>query len=116
MSSNSFGGLNISFEQPSPGVIAVTVAGELDMAGRDAFGDALAKARAQASKKLVIDMRGLTFMDSTGLRLLLDTWSESSMNDRELEIVVSKDGLVRRVLEISGCDGILPVVEEPDEL
>ena len=116
MSRSGFGGLDISSEQPSPGVITVTVAGELDMASRDAFADALAKAISEASKKLVVDLRDLSFMDSSGLRLLLDTWTEFSVNDRALEILVAKEGLVRRVLEISGCDGILPIHEQPDAL
>jgi anti-sigma B factor antagonist len=113
MSRDGSGALDISFEQPSPGVVSIAVAGELDMANKDAFSDALATAQADGHAKLVIDLRKLSFMDSSGLRLLLDAWNESSMNDRELEIVVAKDGLVRRVLEISGCDAMLPVVDEP---
>lgn len=115
MDRNGFGGLDISLEQPSPGVVSITVAGELDISNRDRLSDVLGNARDGAAK-LIVDLRGLSFMDSSGLRLLLDTWNECSMNDRVLQIVVSKEGLVRRVLEISGCDRILPVSEQPDVL
>ena len=60
----------------------------------------------------MLDLTGLTFMDSSGLRILLDTWNESQLTDRRLTLVVSRDGLVRRVLEISGCDGVLPIVDQ----
>jgi anti-anti-sigma factor len=116
MSRDGFGGLSISVERPFAGVVAVNVSGELDMSNRDDLRDALESARADASEKLVIDLRGLSFMDSSGLRLLLDTWNESTVSDRAMQIIVPKEGLVRRVLEISGCDVILPVVDQPDGL
>jgi anti-anti-sigma factor len=109
------GGLQISVEQPSDGVVVVAPSGELDMSNAEVLEEAIKQARQDAAQKLIIDLRELSFMDSSGLRLLLDTWNESKLSDRRLSIVVSKSGLVRRVLEISGCDTILPVVDDLDE-
>jgi len=106
------GGLHISVEQPSPGLIVVSPAGELDLSNSDAFEEAISDARAKGATALVLDLTGLTFMDSSGLRLLLDSWNESQLADRRLMLVVPKDGLVRRVLEISGTDAILPIVDQ----
>jgi len=105
-------GLRISFEQPSPGLIVVSPAGELDLSNGEAFEEAIAGARAKGATALVLDLTGLTFMDSSGLRILLDAWNESQLADRRLTLVVPKDGLVRRVLEISGCDGVVPIVDQ----
>jgi anti-anti-sigma factor len=109
------GGLEISVDQPSEGVIVVAPTGELDMSNGDVLEQAIQEARRNGVGNLIIDLRGLSFMDSSGLRLLLDAWNESKLADRRLSIVVAKTGLVRRVLEVSGCDVVLPVVGDLDE-
>ena len=106
------GGLQISVEQPSEGVVIIAPSGELDMSNSEVLEEAIDKARQDGAKNLIVDLRALSFMDSSGLRLLLNTWNESKLSDRRLSIVVSTSGLVRRVLEISGCDSILPVVDD----
>jgi anti-sigma B factor antagonist len=109
------GGLEISVDQPSEGVVVVAPSGELDMSNGDLLGEAIERARQDGAANLIIDLRALSFMDSSGLRLLLDAWNESKLSDRRLSIVVAKTGLVRRVLEVSGCDTILPIVADPAE-
>lgn len=109
------GGLEISVEQPSDGVVVVAPSGELDMSNAEVLEEAIEQARRTATTNLILDLRGLSFMDSSGLRLLLDTWNKSQLADRRMSVCVAKTGLVRRVLEISGCDTILPVVADLDE-
>jgi len=106
------GGLGISVEQPSDGVIVVAPSGELDMSNGEVLEDAIDQARRDGATTLIVDLRELSFMDSSGLRLLLDAWNESKLSDRRLSIVVPRTGLVRRVLEVSGCITILPVVDD----
>lgn len=108
-------GLHIAVEQPSAGLIVVSPAGELDLSNGESFEEAISDARAKEPATLVLDLTGLTFMDSSGLRILLDTWNEAKLAERGLTLVVPKEGLVRRILEISGCDGILPIVDRLDE-
>jgi anti-sigma B factor antagonist len=105
-------GLRIAVEQPSADVMVVSPAGELDLSNAETFSDAIAGACAERPKSLVLDLTGLTFMDSSGLRILLDTWNEAELSGLRLTLVVPKDGLVRRVLEISGCTGVLPIVDQ----
>ena len=109
------GGLEISVDQPSEGVVVVAPSGELDMSNGDILGEAIEQARQDGAANLIIDLRALSFMDSSGLRILLDAWNESKLADRRLSIVVAKTGLVRRVLEVSGCDVVLPIVADLDE-
>jgi anti-anti-sigma factor len=109
------GGLEISVDQPSEGVVVVAPSGELDMSNADVLQEAIEHARQGGVANLIVDLRALSFMDSSGLRLLLDAWNESKLAERRLSIVVAKTGLVRRVLEVSGCDVVLPVVADLDE-
>jgi len=63
---------------------------------------------------LVIDLREVTFIDSTGLALLLRTEGASRQDGFELQIVRSQAPAVRSALEASGLERVLPFVESPD--
>jgi anti-anti-sigma factor len=60
---------------------------------------------------VVIDMREVTFIDSTGLALLLRTEAASRQDGFELEILRSPAAAVRSALEASGLERVLPFVE-----
>ncbi|MGZ4188775.1 MAG: STAS domain-containing protein [Actinomycetota bacterium] len=108
------GALSITIDQRGVRVV-VAPQGELDISNQQELRDAIADARTRDPAELVLDLRGLSFMDSSGLRVLIDTWNESKTADARLVMVVPKAGLVRRVLEVSGCDVILPIVDDLDE-
>jgi anti-anti-sigma factor len=63
---------------------------------------------------LVIDLREVTFIDSTGLALLLRTEAASRQDGFELQIVKSPTPAVRSALEASGLERVLPFVDRPD--
>ena len=60
---------------------------------------------------VVIDMREVTFIDSTGLALLLRTEGASRQDGFELEILRSPAAAVRSALEASGLERVLPFVD-----
>jgi anti-sigma B factor antagonist len=60
---------------------------------------------------LVIDMRDVTFIDSTGLALLLRTEAASRQGGFELLILRSPAPAVRSALEASGLERLLPFVD-----
>ena len=64
---------------------------------------------------LVVDMRGVTFIDSTGLALLLRSEAASRQDGFELEILRSPAPAVRSALEASGLERLLPFVDDGDE-
>jgi len=55
---------------------------------------------AAADAPLVLDLRQVSFMDSTGLRCLLDTDREVAATGGRLEVLV--EGIPRRLLEVTG--------------
>ena len=63
---------------------------------------------------LVVDMRDVTFIDSTGLALLLRTEAASRQDGFELRILRSPAAAVRSALEASGLERLLPFVDAPD--
>jgi anti-sigma B factor antagonist len=91
----------------------LTVTGQLDLSGSDRFIACLREARDREPEDLVIDLRGLTFIDSTGLSMLLKADALARQGYFRLHIVRSAADIVRAVLEDTGVERYLPLVDEP---
>lgn len=93
----------------------VAASGEIDIASAPALDAALAEAADDADGPVAVDLRAVTFMDSSGLRSLLTARRRLAEDGRALGLVCGP-GPVRRVLEVAGVLDRLPVVATPDEL
>ena len=83
----------------------VRVRGEIDLTNADTVTEAL-RALADVGERCVdLDLDAVTFIDSTGVRALLD----GLRFGLDLRVVASSDR-VNRVLEISGLDTLLDVL------
>jgi anti-sigma B factor antagonist len=96
------------------GRITIAFAGELDMAGVAAARMELRRAEA-GGHEVVLDLRRLEFMDSCGLRVLLEADRRLRMAGACL-MVVRGPRAVERVLEITGMDARLELVDDPASL
>jgi anti-anti-sigma factor len=83
------------------GGTVLTLAGELDIASAPALERALDEFGASLPRRLVIDLRQVTFMDSTGLRALLLARQRAADGDHEL-LLRPGPRQVQRVFELSG--------------
>jgi anti-anti-sigma factor len=93
----------------SGGVRRLRLSGELDLAGIDRFERLLT---GSGSATFVLDMRGLTFIDSSGLRALIMA-DERVRADGGRIIVVRGPDRVNDVLEVTGVAKRLELVDEP---
>jgi anti-anti-sigma factor len=66
--------------------------------------------RADGASELLIDLSKLTFIDSSGLRMLIKVWDQSRGNGLELAIVQGT-GQVRRTIEVAGLDDFMPILD-----
>ena len=89
--------------------------GEFDLAGIQQFETALGKLEAGSADVIVVDLSGLDFMDSSGLRALVMADQRASKQGRRLAIVPGPPA-VRRVFEITQLDGRLDLVESAASL
>jgi anti-sigma B factor antagonist len=92
----------------------VAFAGELDIASEGPATEALEAALADGGL-LVADLRELTFLDSTGVRVLLTAHLHAHKIGMRFG-VARADGMVRRLLEVTRIDQRFPVVDDPAEL
>ena len=88
----------------------VTMAGELDLATRGAAEAVLAEAEEAATRAVVLDLRGLRFLGSTGLSILVASAGRATLRGVGHEIVPSEG--VRRLLALTGVDQHLRTRED----
>jgi anti-sigma B factor antagonist len=96
----------MSFEVTSAakdGTVTVFVRGEIDMTSAQEFRRALDDA--PAADRLVVDLTGVGFLDSAGVKVLYDHL------DRRPELVVGAGAFINRILTITGLTDVLTVRE-----
>jgi anti-anti-sigma factor len=82
------------------GPVRLQLLGELDFATADQFCQAIDIAWALGSERLVIDLRGVVFMDLTSVQILLNAQREAAEAARSLAIILGD--AARRVLQRAG--------------
>jgi anti-sigma B factor antagonist len=95
----------------------VALRGELDMLTVSKVAEVIEELRPEADgvRHLVLDLRGLTFMDSTGLHELVRQ-NEFARSNRHNLAVVRGTEAIERVLEVTGVKDHLVLVDDPDDL
>ena len=88
--------------------------GELDLATAPGFESRVLEALRDGTDGVVLDLRELTFMDSTGVRVMVLAHQTAQERDVELRLVRPAPGSpVLRIIEISGIDEALGLVDAP---
>jgi anti-anti-sigma factor len=82
--------------------------GELEMANVVAIEDELRKVEATDCGSVVFDLRDLSFLDSTGVHLLISAHARLTDHGRSVSLLVKDPGPVQRVLDVCGAFDILP--------
>jgi anti-sigma B factor antagonist len=91
----------------------LTLRGELDLATAPEL-EQLVNARLDEGQEVVVDLRGLEFMDSSGVRVLVAAHARAARNDARLFVVRPATGTaVAKIVEVSGLDGELNIVDDP---
>jgi len=91
----------------------LVLTGELDLSTAPEVDQALADAEEKQPARMVIDLRQLVFMDSTGLRVVLAADGRARRDGRRLEVVPGPPQ-VHRVFRIALLDKRIAFVDPPD--
>jgi anti-sigma B factor antagonist len=84
-------------------MIVISCTGELDIATAPEVDRRIADALAAGVRRLVVDLRGLTFMDSTGL-VLLARWNLGARQDGFDLSLIQGDARIRRLFTLTGLE------------
>ena len=93
------------------GLVRISLRGELDLSTVTRVEDELRRAEAKHPPLIALDLARLTFLDSTGLRLVLTADERARHEGRRLVIVRGPEA-VDRVFSITRLDERLRIVDD----
>ncbi len=104
--------LEVDVRQAPDRVILVLV-GELDMASAPLLQGAVESAEIDSRQLVVLDLAGLEFIDSTGLRVILAMRKLCSERGQELAVTRGSQQ-VERLLSVTGVGEHLKIIDSPE--
>ena len=95
------------------GWTVVSIYGELDVATAPSLREQLIGLVGDGSTKLVLDLEGVDFLDSTGLGVIVSALKRARTNGGDLRLVCTQ-ARIRRLFEITGLDKAVPLLPSLD--
>ena len=88
----------------------VRVSGEFDMSAAQDVRDQLSSVLPGDAVALVLDLRETTFIDSSGLGVIVQLCNQSREDGIDFSVLPA-DGPVRELLDLTGLTNALPIIE-----
>lgn len=107
--------IEIRLEKRSEGAWTVLgVAGEIDLFSAPQLKDQIAELIGEQGGRLLVNLENVSFMDSTGLGVLLGALKRLKERDGSLALVCPP-GPVHRVLTLTGLHKVFPIYESLED-
>jgi len=97
--------------EPGHGYVTVLAHGEIDLYTAPTLREAALAAMRQHGTTLRMDLRDVTFMDSTGIEVLLATRRRAELEGGSLTLCRPSQA-VRRIIEVTGLDKMFTIAPE----
>jgi anti-anti-sigma factor len=94
--------------------VVIGVSGELDLASSPGLEEELDRHMTSGTGLVIVDLRQLEFMDSTGLSVLVRAHQQATENGQRFA-VVRGPAQVQRLLNLTGVADRLTLVDSPDD-
>jgi anti-sigma B factor antagonist len=91
--------------------VRIALSGELDLSSALTFDEEVRRAEERCPRTIVLDLRHLKFLDSTGLRLIMSAQARARKRGCRLAIVEGTDA-VRRIFRLAGVERRLDLVQD----
>ena len=102
--------------EDADGRVLVTPRGELDMASAPELEQTVLP-RLESGAWVVLDLRALDFIDSSGLRVVVGAHRSAEAGPGRFTCIRGTPGsTVHRIVEIAGIDGVIEMVDDPEQL
>jgi anti-anti-sigma factor len=98
---------SLSSETTPSGVEVVTLDGEFDISHTPQIGYRITDILGSCQSHVVVDLRGVSFLDSKMVRTLVHAFKQTDARDCEL-VIVRPNALVWRVFEVGGLSDVFP--------
>lgn len=101
--------MDIQVDDSTAGLRRVRLVGRLDSAGAGKVDADFDAATVGAGENAVVDLTGVTFLASLGIRMLVTAARALAAKERRL-VLVAGEGLVAETLRDGGIDQLVPLV------
>jgi anti-sigma B factor antagonist len=108
------GNLSIDIRREGERVV-LRVDGELDLAGVPLLENKAESASREHPAEIVLDLRGLEFIDSTGLRMILSLDKRAAERGQTFALVRGPEQ-VQRLMNMTRVDEHLKIISSPEEI
>ncbi len=102
--SNNMAAIDVS---TGPTGTTISLAGEIDLANVEDVANRLATEL--RAPKVTLDLREIRYLDSSGIRMLIDVAQLGDARRIDLELVVAPDSMVAKVLALSQLERIYAI-------
>ncbi len=93
---------------PDVAQYVISVSGEVDLATSPELDSAIIAALASGASALAVDLSNVTFMDSSGLGVIVRGLKRCREADIELDLVITNERVLK-VFGITGLDQVIPI-------
>jgi anti-sigma B factor antagonist len=93
----------------------ITVSGEVDLASSPDLDTAIIAAIDSGSSSLVIDLTDVSFMDSSGLGVIVRGLKRCREADKDLDLVITNERVLK-VFGITGLDQVIPIHDSVEDI
>jgi len=93
----------------------ITVSGEVDLASSPDLDAAIIVAIESGSSSLVVDLSDVSFMDSSGLGVIVRGLKRCREADKDLDLVITNERVLK-VFGITGLDQVIPIHDSIEDI
>jgi anti-sigma B factor antagonist len=106
--------LDVESRQTDTGVTVLAPSGRLDVTGAPALKEAVSEAMKNGQARLIIDLEGVSFVDSSGLGSVVTALKQARSSKGDLRLAAPNQQ-VRVVLELTTLDRVFPYYATVEE-
>lgn len=103
------------YEGQGQGVAVLSMGGDLDLSRTEEVGRAIQRAESLDPRVLVLDLRRVTFLDSTMLREIVAAHLRARREGRRIAVAAVSEA-VRRVFRITLLEWRVEIVDDPADV
>ncbi len=104
----------VDYESAADDVGVVILEGEVDIYSAPDFKEVLVNGIESGARRVIVDLSGVTFIDSTALGVLVSGAKRVRPRNGNLDIVCTDENIIR-IFEITGLDRIFGIYPDRDE-
>jgi anti-sigma B factor antagonist len=93
----------------------ITVSGEVDLASSPDLDAAIIAAIESGSSSLAIDLTDVSFMDSSGLGVIVRGLKRCREADKDLDLIITNERVLK-VFGITGLDQVIPIHDSIEDI